>query len=60
MYHTGDNPEISYYSGGIQQSFNEKNAMDLLKKECEERFALQADPMRQAGTLTLFASIDRA
>jgi hypothetical protein len=40
MYHTGENLEVSYYNGGIQQSFNEKNAMDLLKKECGGAFRI--------------------
>jgi hypothetical protein len=40
IYHTGDNLEVSYYNGGIQQSFNERNAMDLLKKECGGAFRI--------------------
>jgi hypothetical protein len=40
IYHTGDNLEVSYYNGGIQQSFNETHAMDLLKKECGGAFRI--------------------
>jgi hypothetical protein len=40
VYHSGDNIEISYYVGGIQQSFNEKNAIELLKKECGGAFRI--------------------
>jgi hypothetical protein len=40
VYHTGDNLEVSYYNGGIQQSFNERNAMELLKKECGGSFRI--------------------
>lgn len=40
VYHTGDNLEVSYDNGGIQQSFNERNAMDLLKKECGGAFKI--------------------
>jgi hypothetical protein len=40
VYHTGDNLEVSYYNGGIQQSFNERTAMDLLKKECGGAFRI--------------------
>jgi hypothetical protein len=40
VYHTGDNLEVSYYNGGVQQSFNEKNAMELLKKECGGAFRI--------------------
>jgi hypothetical protein len=40
VYHTGDNLEVSYYNGGIQQSFNERNAMELIKKECGGAFRI--------------------
>ncbi|CCD98997.1 hypothetical protein [Bradyrhizobium sp. STM 3809] len=40
VYHTGDNVEVSYYNGGLQQSYNERNAMDLLKKECGGAFRI--------------------
>ena len=39
-YHTGDNLEVTYYNAGIQQSFNERNAMELLKKECGGAFRI--------------------
>jgi hypothetical protein len=40
VYHTGDNLEVSYYNGGIQQSFNERNAVEILKKECGGAFRI--------------------
>ncbi|WP_035648443.1 hypothetical protein [Bradyrhizobium sp. ORS 285] len=40
VYHTGDNLEVSYYNGGLQQSYNERNAMELLKKECGGAFRI--------------------
>jgi hypothetical protein len=40
IYHTGDNLEVSYYNGGIQQSSNERNAMELLKRECGGAFRI--------------------
>jgi Tfp pilus assembly protein PilX len=40
VYHTGDNLEVSYYNGGIQQSSNERTAMELLKKECGGAFRI--------------------
>jgi hypothetical protein len=40
VYHTGDDLEISYYIGGIQQSLNERNAIDLMKKECGGAFRI--------------------
>ena len=48
VYHTGDNLEVSYYNGGIQQSFNERDAMDLLKKECGGAFRITIGPTHQA------------
>jgi hypothetical protein len=32
MYHTGENLEVSYYNGGIQQSFNEKKCHGAVKE----------------------------
>ena len=40
IYHTGDNLEVSYLNGGIQQSYNERTAMDLLKQECGGAFRI--------------------
>jgi hypothetical protein len=40
VYHTGDNLEVSYYNSGIQQSFNEGHAIELLKKECGGAFRI--------------------
>jgi hypothetical protein len=40
VYHTGDNLEVSYYNSGIQQSFNEAHAIELLKKECGGAFRI--------------------
>jgi hypothetical protein len=40
VYHTGDNLEVSYYNEGVQQPFNERNAIELLKKECRGAFRI--------------------
>ena len=49
VYHTGDHLEVSYYNGGIQQSFNEKNAMELLKKECGGAFRITSRSNAPSG-----------
>ena len=40
VYHNGNNLEVQYLNGGIQQSFNEANAMELLRKECNGAFRI--------------------
>lgn len=49
VYHTGDNLEVSYLNGGIQQSFNERNAMELLKKECGGAFRIASRSNAPSG-----------
>jgi hypothetical protein len=34
------NLEVLYFNGGIQQSFNERNAIELVKKECGGAFRI--------------------
>lgn len=49
VYRTGDNLEISYFNAGIQQSFNEAAAIDLLKKECGGAFRITGRTASPSG-----------
>jgi hypothetical protein len=38
IYHSGNSVGVTYFNAGVQASFNEHGAMDLLTKECPKGF----------------------
>jgi hypothetical protein len=38
IYHSGNNIGVTYFDAGVQASFNEHGAMELLAKECPRGF----------------------
>ena len=38
IYHSGNNVGVTYFDAGVQASFNEHGAMELLARECPRGF----------------------
>jgi hypothetical protein len=51
LYHSGNNVGLSYFNSGVQASFNEHGAMDLLAKECPRGFKVTGRTGEQKVTI---------
>jgi hypothetical protein len=57
LYHSGNNVGVSYFNSGVQASFNEHGAMDLLAKECPKGFKVTGRTGEQKVTIDAVCAV---